>query len=474
MTFPVALSRVYQFAANSPSARPIMTSLNFKVAPAVQATEAPPIPKAQAWGCQYVPSPSAPLLDLSQGVPRAAPHPNVLAALSKVASDPQAARYGPILGEPGLRQALAEEIKVQYHVSGQGVTFEDVAITTGCNMAFLSLLMTLCPPGKSSVLLPLPAYFNHTMSLSLQDVKPVYVLCEPDNMLKASLPSARSYLASLRKGNGDRREPRMIVLVSPSNPTGTVYTNEEIKQWYDLAREYKVALVLDETYRDFVEGESGQRGLPHRLFEEPDWRSTLVSLGSFSKGYRIPGHRLGSIIASPELLQHITTICDCMQICPPRPPQIALTPLLPSLRPDLFAASSQLSHRRHLFETTVNAIPGWEVISSGGFFAYVQFPEDYIYASSILGLKRKKLGSEDVARVLALRCGVVTLPGSFFMPPLADDEQWDDILNGETLRQDKWLRFAVANVEDDVILSLGPRLKLMNKIMGVDNEGVAS
>lgn len=60
------------------------------------------------------------------------------------------------------------------------------------------------------------------------------------------------------------------------------------------------------------------------------------------------------------------------------------------------------------------------------------------------------------------------------MPPVADDEQWDDILNGETLRQDKWLRFAVANVEDDVILSLGPRLKLMNKIMGVDDEGATS
>ncbi|KIR58057.1 arylformamidase [Cryptococcus bacillisporus CA1873] len=449
-----------------------MTSLNFQIAPAVQATEAPPIPKAQAWGCQYMPSPSAPLLDLSQGVPRDAPHPSILASLSKVASDPKAARYGPILGEPGLRQALTQEIKVQYFLSGQEVTSEDVAITTGCNMAFLSLLMTLCPPGKSTVLLPLPAYFNHTMSLSLQDVKPVYVPCEPDNMFKASLPFAKSYLAFLRKEGEDRREPRMIVLVSPSNPTGTVYTSDEIKLWYDLAREYKIALVLDETYRDFVEGESRERGLPHRLFEEPDWRSTLVSLGSFSKGYRIPGHRLGSIIASPELLRHITTICDCMQICPPRPPQIALTPLLPSLRPDLLAASSQLSYRRHLFKTTVNSVSGWKVISSGGFFAYVQFPEDYIYAASILGLKRKKLGSEDVARVLALLCGVVTLPGSFFMPPVADDEQWDDILDCGTLRQDKWLRFAVANVEDEVVLSLGLRLKLMNKIMGVDDEDV--
>lgn len=58
------------------------------------------------------------------------------------------------------------------------------------------------------------------------------------------------------------------------------------------------------------------------------------------------------------------------------------------------------------------------------------------------------------------------------MPPVADDEQWDDILDCGTLRQDEWLRFAVANVEDDVVLSLGPRLKLMNKIMGVDDEDV--
>lgn len=58
------------------------------------------------------------------------------------------------------------------------------------------------------------------------------------------------------------------------------------------------------------------------------------------------------------------------------------------------------------------------------------------------------------------------------MPFVADDEQWDNILDCETLRQDKWLRFAVANIEDDVVLSLGPRLKLMNKIMGVENEDV--
>jgi aspartate/methionine/tyrosine aminotransferase len=129
-----------------------------------------------------------------------------------------------------------------------------------------------------------------------------------------------------------------------------------------------------------------------------------------------------------------------LQICAPRAGQLALAPLLPSLRPDLKAASQALAHRRILFEEVVNAIPGWKVISSGGFYAFVEFPRDYLHASSALGLKRKRLGSEDISKVLALRFGVVTLPGGFFMPSLTDDEAWDEIVDGEILREDKWIR----------------------------------
>ncbi|WVQ73868.1 hypothetical protein IAR50_003449 [Cryptococcus sp. DSM 104548] len=451
-----------------------MTALNFQIASHVEATAPPPIPKAQAWGSQYPSSESTPLLDLSQGVPRSAPHSSVLDSLKQASSDPQAARYGPILGEPSLRAALALETRVLYRLpeDGEQVQADDIGIVTGCNMAFLSLLMTLCPPGKSEVLLPLPAYFNQAMSLSLQDVKPVYVPCDPDNKFKASFNKAREYLEGIKNEEGIERQVRMIVLVSPNNPTGTVYTHQDIKEWYELAKEHRVALVLDETYRDFVEDEEdmGKRGQPHALFEEPDWRGTLVSLGSFSKGYRIPGHRLGTITASPELLKHVATVCDCMQICAPRPPQLALAPLLPSLRPDLLSSSAQLAHRRRLFHSTVDAVPGWSVIASGGFFAYAQFPQEYIHASSVLGLKRKRLGSEDVARILATKCGVVTLPGSFFMPSVGDDEAWEEVVGGERVREDRWLRFAVANVGDEVVVSLGPRLRQMNKLMGVMDE----
>ena len=213
--------------------------------------------------------------------------------MAQTSSDPQTARYGPILGEPVLREALAEEFNLKYGLAGTGnaqtngtvangagrgqkLSAQEVGITTGCNMAFLVLIMALCPPSTSSILLPLPAYFNHSMVLTMQSVKPVYIPCQPETGFKPSISTARKHLEEARARPEDVVKPRMIVLVTPNNPTGAVYSPEELKQWYDLAREFEVALVLDETYRDFT------AGVPHRLFEEEDWGNTLISIGSFS------------------------------------------------------------------------------------------------------------------------------------------------------------------------------------------------
>lgn len=102
------------------------------------------IPQAKAWGARYASTPSAastPLLDLSQGVPGEPPHPSVLAAVAREAGDPEAAKYGPILGEPAMREALAGELRELYGLKEGELVAEDVGITTGCNMAFLVLLM---------------------------------------------------------------------------------------------------------------------------------------------------------------------------------------------------------------------------------------------------------------------------------------------------------------------------------------------
>jgi hypothetical protein len=158
-----------------------------------------------------------------------------------------------------------------------------------------------------------------------------------------------------------------------------------------------------------------------------------------------------------------------MQICPPRPPQLALGPLLPSLRDDLADSVKALAARRRLFADVVAAVPGWRVLSSGGFYAYVEFPEEYTAeaAREALGLGAGvAVGSEAVGQALATRCGVLTLPGCFFMPPL-DDAVWDSIEGAHAIHADRWIRFAVANVSDETVAALGERLLMLNKIMGV-------
>ena len=129
-----------------------------------------------------------------------------------------------------------------------------------------------------------------------------------------------------------------------------------------------------------------------------------------------------------------------MQICAPRPPQLAIAPLLPSLRSDILESSQVLAARRALFKRTIEAVDGWTVASMGAYYAYVSFPSDYLHASSTMGLKRKRLGSEDIAKTLAKKFGVITLPGSFFMPNIGDDEVWDEIIDGDRMREDRWIR----------------------------------
>ena len=86
---------------------------------------------------------------------------------------------------------------------------------------------------------------------------------------------------------------RAIVLISPNNPTGAVYPPATIHAFYELAKKRGIALLLDETYKDFLP--VGQR--PHELFSRPDWRGTLVHLYSFSKVFALTGYRVGGVTA---------------------------------------------------------------------------------------------------------------------------------------------------------------------------------
>lgn len=137
----------------------------------------------------------------------------------------------------------------------------------------------------------------------------------PDRVFLPSLSDCESLITP---------RTRAIVLISPNNPTGATYPPSLIESFALLAETHGIALILDETYRDFLLSSDGEQAVPHTLFQHSSpastsklewrWRATLVHLFSFSKSYAIPGQRLGAIIASPDLLKQIATVLDCIQV----------------------------------------------------------------------------------------------------------------------------------------------------------------
>lgn len=222
--------------------------------------------------------------------------------------------------------------------------------------------------------------------------------------------------------------------------TGAIYPPSLIADFANLAHERNVALIVDETYRDFI-----QSGPPHSLFSTSkgnpsfDWRTTFIHLFSFSKSYCVPGHRLGAIVASPTFLDSLKKVLDTLQICPPRPIQLALQSILPSLRPFIHDTASALAHRHTLFRDLLP--PRWKIAAQGGYFAYVKHPFDGIPA-------------KEVCIRLARDMGVVALPGEFFRE---ENEAGED---------DCWIRFSVANVDDEKVERVCERLKESESKLG--------
>ncbi len=373
-----------------------MTARNltaYELNPAVSDVVTPPIAAAKAWVEQSTAAATGPLIDLAQAVPNYPPPPALMDHLAGFVHAPESAFYTDILGLDTLRQTYAAELSGDY---AGAIGAEAIAITPGCNNAYCLVTMALAGPGDE-IILPTPYYFNHDMWLAMTGVKA---------RLLPSRPCAQGMLpdpAQARRLIGPRT--RALLLVTPNNPTGTIYPPAVIESFAELAREHGIALILDETYKDFRDTEAA----PHHLFTDPDWADYLIHLYSFSKAYSLAGYRVGAITAGPALIEAVGKIADTLNICASRVGQAAALYGLEHL------ADWRRGKRQELLEL-LNALEGtlgagrtpFALTSSGAFFAYLRHPFP----------DHKAI---DVARALVRDQAVLALPGSFFGP---DQEQF--------------------------------------------------
>lgn len=352
--------------------------------PDLAATAAPPIMEVRRWVREAALPDGLPLIDLSQAAPAGPPPESLRRHLAQaVLEEPAAHLYGPVLGNPALRDAIAERWSADY---GAAIAPGQVAVTAGCNQAFCAAIATACAPGDA-VMLPFPWYFNHRMWLEMNGIACIALPCGA-----GMLPDIEAARAAMTP------QVRAIVLVTPNNPTGAEYPGVLLDEFYELAAGAGAALIVDETYRDF----HAAAGAPHGLFGRDDWPDMLIHLYSFSKVFRLTGHRTGAMITGAARLAEAEKFLDTVTISPPQTGQIAALYGLENLTQWVAGERAEILVRRAALVTALDALPGWVLHGAGAYFAWVEPPFD--------------LPSTETARRLLSEQALLVLPGDMFTP----------------------------------------------------------
>lgn len=360
--------------------------MQMRISPAMAGTEAPPVMEARRW-LEGVDFPTErPLINVSQAAPVAPPPEGLRQAMAEaVLEDDSTHLYGPVLGLEALRAEVAAQFSAAY---GGTIAPAHVGVTAGCNQAFAAAMATLAGAGDE-VILPTPWYFNHKMWLDMAGVRAVPLPPGP-GLIPDPEDAARAIT--------DRT--RAIVLVTPNNPTGVEYPAETVAAFRDLARSRGLALIVDETYRDF----DSRSGAPHDLFADSDWDDTVIQLYSFSKAYRLTGHRVGTLVASTGRLAEVEKFLDTVTICPPQLGQRAALWGMQNLAQWLAGERDEILARRAAIEAGFDrlAARGWTLGGAGAYFAWMHHPFE--------------TPSDALAQELVRSAGVLCLPGTMFMP----------------------------------------------------------
>ncbi len=358
------------------------------------------------------------MLDLSQAAPAYPTAPVIAEHIARVAADGDGGRYAPPPGLPVLLDAFSDELTRSYGPDGTvSISDEQILPTGGCNQAFCTAVSTIAEPG-SEVIVPVPYYFNHDMWLKLDGIVPRY-------LHQLDVDQAEQLV---------NEQTRALVLVTPGNPSGATMEPELIHQFYLLCRRHDLALIIDETYRNF----RTVTDPPHRLFAEPDWDDTVISLHSFSKDLAIPGYRVGAIVSSEAFKVEVLKFVDCVQICAPRIGQEATAIGLNQARDWRQEQVDRINLALDHFTQVMARQPGaFSLASAGAYFGWVRHP------FTIDG-PFEPLPTDEVIRRLILDHGIVAIPGTAFTP---SDEGW--------------IRFSYANLEPAEIDEFAQRLDRM-------------
>ena len=297
-------------------------------------------------------------------------------------------------GLPELRQAIARKV---FRDTGMSLDPEsEVLVTSGATGAFYAACLGLFDEGDEVVLFE-PYYGYHWDTLRALSVIP--------RLVPLDLRDGSFSAQSLRQVIGSKT--RAIIVNTPGNPSGKVFTREELELVAELAREFDLYLITDEIYEYFL-----YDGRAHvSLASLPGMRERTLTVGGFSKTFSITGWRIGYLLGSAELCHKLGQVHDLVYVCAPAPLQVGVARGLDQL-PDSFYRELKQEYARKREKLCA-------ALDRAGITPHVPQGAYYVLADS-----RSLPGAGPKERALSLLrlSGVAAVPGSaFFQGGRGDD-----------------------------------------------------
>ena len=323
-------------------------------------------------------------INLSQGFPDFNPPAELLQALQKAASNGPH-QYAVTWGAPNFRQALARKQSRFMKLAIDPET--QICVTCGSTEAMMTAMMTVCNPGDKVIIFS-PFYENYAADAILSGAQPIFVPLHPPEFSFDEGELTRAF----------EQRPKALILCNPSNPTGKVFSPDELKFIADLADRYDVFVITDEVYEHIV-----YAPYKHTYFASlPGMFDRTISCSSLSKTYSITGWRLGYLIAPASVIDGARKVHDFLTVGAPAPLQEAAVTAL-NFPDEYYDGLCHLyTEKRDFFIKGLDAIGLKYTYPKGAYYVMVDISE--------FGCPDDTVFCEWMTRVV----GIAAVPGSSF------------------------------------------------------------
>ncbi|STX14073.1 Aspartate aminotransferase [Kytococcus sedentarius] len=338
-----------------------------------------------------------PVIGFGAGEPDFPTPDHVVEAAAAACHDPANHRYTAAGGLPELKQAI---IEATARHSGLELTPQQVLVTNGGKQAVYNTFAALIDPGDE-VLLPAPYWTTYPESIALAGGTPVEVFADETQEYKVTVEQ----LEAARTG-----KTKALVFVSPSNPTGAVFTRDEMEKIGRWALEHGIWVVTDEIYEHLVYGDAEFHSVPVVV---PELADTCVVLNGVAKTYAMTGWRVGWMAGPADIIKAATNLQSHATSNVANVSQRAAIAALNGGLEDVHRMGEAFDRRRRTMVAMLNEIDGVECpIPEGAFYAY----------PSVKGVLGKQIRGQrpqtslELAELILTEAEVAVVPGEAFGP----------------------------------------------------------